>query len=221
MEEEFREENQTAAEESGAPEIRRPGKDQPEEKLSWQETVMLYLHDIIYLLAALMVVFILLFRIVVVSGSSMYSTLWEGDYVLVMSRVVAGTPAPGDVIVASKDSFNDGEPIIKRVIATEGQSVDIDFAAGIVYVDGVALEEDYTFTPTNTQEGVEFPLIVEEGCVFAMGDHRNRSRDSRYPDIGMIDEREILGKAVFLFFPGTGDGEFGGKRDFSRIGGLN
>ena len=200
-----------------------PGEEpKPEqEKSSWQETVMLYVHDVVYLLSILMVVFILLFRIVVVEGSSMYSTLWSGDYLLVLSRTVSGEFEQGEIIVASKDSFNEGEPIIKRVIATEGQTVDIDFQAGIVYVDGEALEEDYTFTPTNVEEGVAFPLTVHEGCVFAMGDNRNRSRDSRFPAIGLIDEREILGQAVFLFFPGTGEGEFGGSRDFGRIGVLN
>ena len=191
------------------------------EKLTWQQSVMLYLHDIIYLLAVLMVVFILVFRIVVVNGSSMYSTLWHGDYLMVLSNTFSGEPEQGDIIVASKDSFNDGEPIIKRVIATEGQTVDIDFEIGVVYVDGVALDESYAFTPTNVAEGVAFPQTVAKGCVFAMGDNRNRSRDSRYPDIGFIDEREILGQAVFLFFPGTGENEYGGPRDFSRIGVLN
>ena len=122
-----------------------PREEAPAQKSSWQETVMLYLHDVIYLLAIMMVVFILVFRIVVVQGSSMYSTLWSGDYLLVLSHTFSGEFEPGEIIVASKDSFNDGEPIIKRVIATEGQTVDIDFEAGIVYVDGTALEEDYTF----------------------------------------------------------------------------
>ena len=198
---------------------RRRGK--KEENLTWQQTMLLYLHDMISLLAILMVVFVLLFRIVVVSGSSMYSTLWSGDYLLVMSRMLSGELEYGDIIVASKDTFNDGEPIIKRVIATEGQTVDIDFDAGVVYVDGAALEEPYAYTATNVDEGVAFPLTVQEGCVFAMGDNRNRSRDSRSPDIGLIDEREILGQAVFLFLPGVGEGEYGGPRDFSRIGVLN
>ena len=187
---------------------------------SWQESLMVTLHDTITLFAVVMVVFVLLFRIVVVSGSSMYSTLWHNDYLLVLSSVICGEPKAGDIIVASKDSFNDGEPIIKRVIATEGQTVDIDFEKGLVYVDGVVLKEDYIYTSTNVSEGVVFPLTVAEGCVFAMGDNRNRSRDSRYPDIGMIDEREILGKAVFLLVPGTGDDENRAPRDFSRIGVL-
>ena len=200
---------------------KRTRKAKPEEQLTWQQTILMYLQDMVSLLTVLMVLFVLLFRIVVVSGSSMYDTLWSGDYLLVLSRAVCGELEYGDVIVASKDSFNDGEPIIKRVIATEGQTVDIDFVAGVVYVDGVALDEPYTYTATNVEEGMEFPLTVDEGCVFAMGDNRNRSRDSRAPEIGQIDQREILGQAVYLFFPGTGEGEYGGDRDFSRIGVLN
>ena len=197
---------------------KKPGR--KEEKESWQESLMIFLHDTITLFAVVMVVFVLLFRIVVVSGSSMYNTLWHNDYLLVMSNALCGSYEPGDIIVASKESFNDGEPIIKRVIATEGQTVDIDFGAGVVYVDGQALEEEYTYTPTNVSEGVAFPLEVAEGSIFVMGDNRNRSRDSRYPDIGLIDEREVLGKAVLLLIPGTGDGENVAPRDFSRIGVL-
>ena len=200
--------------------IRRKRKKEAEEEMSWQESLMMTLHDVLGLIAVVVVVFVLLFRIVVVSGSSMYNTLWHNDYLLVRSNVICGSYEPGDIIVASKQSFNEGEPIIKRVIATEGQTVDIDFGAGIVYVDGQALEESYTYTPTNVSEGVAFPLEVAEGCIFVMGDNRNRSRDSRYPDIGLIDEREVLGKAVLLLIPGTGDEENKAPRDFSRIGVL-
>ena len=190
-----------------------------ENKDSWQKSLLLYLHDLIYMLVGIMLVFLLLFRMVIVSGSSMYSTLWDGDWLLLISSTFYQEPEYGDIIVACKDSFNDGEAIIKRVIATEGQTVDIDFDAGIVYVDGIALQEDYTYTPTNHSEGMVFPLVVEDGCVFAMGDNRNDSLDSRYPEIGMIDQREILGKAVFLLFPGMGENLQ--ERDFDRIGVLN
>ena len=190
------------------------------ENLTWQQGLLLYLHDLIYMLSAIMIVFLLLFRMVVVSGPSMYSTLWDGDWLLVLSSVFDQNPEPGDIIIAGKESFNDGEPIIKRVIATEGQKVDIDFETGIVYINDVALEESYTYTPTNLEEGMSFPLIVSEGCVFAMGDNRNKSRDSRYPDIGLIDHREILGKALFLIYPGVGDQHYGGQRDYNRIGVL-
>lgn len=189
-----------------------------DEPATWQQSVLLYLHDLIYLLAVVMIVFLLLFRVVIVSGSSMYSTLWNGDWLLVTGSLLYQEPEAGDIIVASKKAFNDGEAIIKRVIATEGQTVDIDFEAGIVYVDGVALQEDYTYTPTNVQEGIIFPITIADGCIFAMGDNRNGSKDSRHPSIGMIDKREVLGKAVFLLFPGMGEDENEAKRDFDRIG---
>ena len=99
--------------------------------------------------------------------------------------------------------------------------MDIDFDAGIVYVDGMALEEDYTYTLTNVQEGIVFPITIADGCIFAMGDNRNNSIDSRYPGIGMIDKREILGKAIFLIYPGNGERDNWAPRDFSRIGAVD
>ena len=189
-----------------------------EEMPDWKQSAVLYIHDLLYMLVTIMVLFLLIFRVIVVSGSSMYNTLIDGDYLLLISNSFYQNPRQGDVIVATKQSFDDGAPIIKRVIATEGQTVDIDFEAGVVYVDGELLEEDYTYTPTNVQEGMQFPLTVEDNCVFAMGDNRNRSHDSRSPDIGQIDQREILGKALFLFFPGTDEGHAG--PDFERIGAI-
>ena len=195
-------------------------KKSSDHKNSWQKDVLLYIHDLTGMLAIIMVVFLLLFRMVIVSGSSMYATLWDGDWILLISGTFYQDPEYGDIIVACKDSFNDGEPIIKRVIATEGQTVDIDFDAGIVYVDGIALDEPYTYTHTNYAEGMTFPLVVEDGCVFALGDNRNNSRDSRDPDIGQIDRREILGKAIYLVFPGTGEDANEAPRDYDRIGVL-
>ena len=189
-----------------------------EEKPGWKKTTVMYLHDLVYMLVTLMLVFLLLFRVIVVSGSSMYDTLIDGDYLLLLSNLFYREPEYGDIIVVSKESFDNGVPIIKRVIATEGQTVDIDFEAGIVYVDGTALQEEYTYTPTNVREGMEFPLTVEENCVFAMGDNRNGSLDSRNPQIGHIDKREILGKALFLFLPGVDEGRTG--PDFERMGAI-
>ena len=183
---------------------------------SWQNEVLSYLHDMVYLFSAIVIILLLVFRMVVVSGSSMYDTLKHGDYLLLLSNSFYKEPEPGDIVVISKESFDHGTPIVKRVIATEGQTVDIDFEAGIVYVDGVALEEPYTYTPTETGGGVKFPLTVYEGFVFVLGDNRNGSRDSRYPEIGLIDKREIIGKAIFLVLPGGG--AFDDERDFGRIG---
>lgn len=191
-------------------------KSKDEVKLTLPQRIVADFRDLIYVLAAFMAVYILLLRVVVVVGPSMYNTLVDGDRLVLISGVLYQNPKQGDVIVASKDSFRDGECIIKRVIATEGQTVDIDFQLGVVYVDGIALQEDYTYTMTTTPEGMQFPVKVPEGCVFAMGDNRNNSMDSRNPQIGFIDKREILGKAVFLMMPGTHGGTE--EPQYDRIG---
>ena len=186
------------------------------EKNGVGRSLLVYVHDLAYLIAVMMVVFLLLFKVVVVSGPSMKNTLLDGDYLLLLSGTLYQDPQPGDVIVASKDSFENGVPIVKRVIAVEGQTVDIDFSKGIVYVDGIALDEPYISSPTTVAEGVHFPLTVKEGCIFVLGDNRGVSLDSRNPRVGLLDCREILGKAIFLFLPGTDGGTQ--ERDLSRIG---
>ncbi len=193
-----------------------PERTKENEKQSFASGILLYLHDLVFLVAAVFLVFSLLFRFVVVSGPSMYDTLVDGDFLFLISNTFYRKPEQGDIVVISKHSFDDGAPIVKRIIATEGQTVDIDFDAGIVYVDGTALDEEYTQTPTNQYEGVRFPLTVEPGCVFVLGDNRNISKDSRHPDIGLIDKREIIGKAVFLVFPGNNQGAE--ERQLNRIG---
>ena len=201
---------------AGLFEKKKQKQEQEEVKLSWPQRIVTDFHDLVHVLAVFMFIYILLFRVVVVVGPSMYNTLVDGDRLVLISNVLYRNPKQGDIIVASKESFRDGECIIKRIVATEGQTVDIDFQLGVVYVDGVALQEDYTYTMTNMDEGMKFPVTVPDGCVFAMGDNRNNSLDSRNPQIGFVDEREILGKAVFLMMPGThGDTE---KAQYDRIG---
>ena len=158
-------------------------------------------------------------RVVLVSGPSMRETLQDQDCLLVLNAPLCGGFETGDIVITQRDDFRDGEPIVKRIVATEGQTVDIDFDAGVVYVDGAALEEDYIRQPTYLEEGLEFPCTVPEGCVFVMGDNRNDSDDSRDPDLGPVDTREILGQAVFLLYPGMTAGTW--ERDLSRIGPLN
>ena len=163
-------------------------------------------------------IFTFVVRIVRVSGESMRETLQDQDMLVVLNNWLCGTYEQGDIVILQRDDFYGGEPIVKRVIATEGQTVDIDFTAGAVYVDGQLLEEDYIRQPTYLEEGLEFPVTVPEGCVFVMGDNRNDSDDSRDPELGPVDTRQILGRAVFLLFPGvTADTD---KRDFGRIGPL-
>ena len=188
-------------------------------KESFTQTIFSYLHDMLFLMIFVILILVFCLRVVIVSGSSMKNTLVDGDYVLLLSNYFYRTPEQGDIIVACKDSFRNGEPIIKRIIAVEGQEVDIDFDKGVVYVDGNALTEPYLGSPTHTPEGVVFPIVVEEGCVFVLGDNRMGSNDSRSPSIGTIDRREILGKAILLLLPGKGEND--SPRDFSRIGGLS
>ena len=155
-------------------------------------------------------------RVVVVDGSSMRETLQDQDLILLLNDSFCGEYEAQDIVVLSKETFENGSPIVKRVIATEGQTVDIDFNAGVVYVDGAALDEPYTREPTWTPEGVEFPLTVPENHVFVLGDNRNHSSDSRHIDLGPIDERMVIGKAVFLAVPGKTAET--GVREWSRIG---
>ncbi|MDY3225137.1 MAG: signal peptidase I [Candidatus Faecousia sp.] len=194
------------------------GSDKKTEKRSWQQGLVLYIHDLIYMLIVVMLLFLVVFRVIVVTQDSMFSTLWDGDYLLLVSELFCGEPKQGDIVVVSKQSFDNGKPIIKRVIATEGQCVDIDFESGTVYVDGVALDEPYLHQKTNNEEGTVFPLTVGEDCIFVLGDNRSVSLDSRSPQIGQIDRREVLGKAVLLMLPGTHHGQY--LPDYGRIGFL-
>ena len=164
---------------------------------------------------AVVLLFTFVVRLIGVDGHSMVPTLQDGDRLLVLNSLWDSDYEYGDIVVLRKESFLE-EPIVKRVIATEGQTVDIDFASGSVYVDGELLEEDYINEPTYVDEGTQFPLTVPEGSIFGMGDNRNHSSDSRSSDLGTVDTRYVIGKAVFLLFPGADEGT--ARRDFGRIG---
>ena len=182
------------------------------EKPSKKEALFECIGAAVTALIAVVVIFLFFFRMVTIEGDSMLDTLHSGDRVIISN--VLYTPKQGDIVVISRNADNSvekesAEPIIKRVIAVEGQTVDIDFEEGIVYVDGVALKEDYTRTLTTVkyEDMIDFPAYVPENCIFVMGDNRNYSLDSRSEHIGdngMIDVRYVLGKAVFRVFPQTG-----------------
>lgn len=153
-------------------------------------------------------VFTFLFRIVAIDGDSMLNTLHNGERVIISDLFY--TPKYGDIVVISRNTENlveqnaIAQPIIKRVIATEGQTVDINFETGLVSVDGVVLNEPYVKDLTYRRGDVTFPVRVPENCVFVLGDNRNDSSDSRYSDLGkngMVDEKYILGKAILRISP--------------------
>ena len=165
---------------------------------------------------AVVLLFTFVGRVVVVDGESMRETLQDHDLVLLLNDALCREYEAQDIIVLSKETFKGGAPIVKRVVATEGQTVDIDFSVGIVYVDGEALEEEYIREPTWTSEGLEFPVTIPEDHVFVLGDNRNDSSDSRHIDLGPIDERMVIGKAFFLAVPGKTAET--GVREWSRVG---
>lgn len=166
---------------------------------------------------AVVLLFTFVIRLIGVDGHSMVPTLQNGDRLLVLNSMLDDDYEYGDIVVLRKDSFL-ADPIVKRVIATEGQTVDIDFGTGSVYVDGALLKEDYINELTFLEEGTEFPLTVPQDSIFVMGDNRNHSSDSRDSRLGTVDNRYVIGKAVFLAFPGYD--QYGGERDFGRIGGI-
>lgn len=186
------------------------------------------LHDLVYILAFVTLLFVFVVRLVGVDGTSMLPTLHHGDFLLLESNFIydADDIEYGDIVVLNVPYYweRDRSLIVKRVIATEGQTVDIDFSTGDVYVDGVCLQEDYILEKIRYDGGeyaLEYPVTVPEGHIFVLGDNRNGSADSRLSYVGMIDERCVLGKAWAIAMPGQTKDIFGNvtdPREWGRIG---
>ncbi len=194
-----------------------PEEPTPQGKRTLGGEILEWLEVLCTAMLLVVVIFTFIFRIATIDGESMLYTLEHGDKVVISN--LNYTPKRGDIVVVSRNAQNSisgnaqsNEPIIKRVIAVGGETVDIDFGTGTVYVDGKALKEDYIGTPTYDKYDVEFPLYIPDGYIFILGDNRGNSmdsRDSRIGEGGLVDERYILGRAVYRFMP------------FDKMGALN
>lgn len=192
---------------------------QENEKSSFVINLFDWLDVFVKAMIVVVILFTAVFKIATIDGDSMQNTVFHGEKVIISN--VFYSPKQGDIVVVSRNYKNSADcyernsaPIIKRVIATEGQTVDIDFEEGIVYVDGKALDEPYTKTPTNLSYDIDFPITVKKDCVFLLGDNRNDSLDSRSSRIGaegtgQVDKRYILGKVLTRIYP------------LNKIGSLN
>ena len=160
-------------------------------------------YDWIQCLLVALIICVLIFmfcvRVIDVIGASMNPTLYNGEKMLVSGLFYK--PKAGDVVVFKKDEYDPNKALVKRVIATEGQEINMDFANGIVYIDGEPIAEPYINELTFNKLDFIGPKTVPEGCVFVMGDNRNASVDSRKKEIGMLDNRLILGRAYYVIFP--------------------
>ena len=172
-------------------------------ELTPQEKSRREIYDWIYCLSVALIICVVIFaffiRLIDVRGTSMNPTLNNNDKMLVSGLFYE--PKVGDVVVFKKDEYDPERALVKRVIAVEGQVINMDFDRGIVYVDGVPIEEDYIMEPTTNKIDFIGPQTVPEGCVFVMGDNRNASTDSRDARLGCVDERYIMGRVYFTLFP--------------------
>lgn len=164
------------------------------EFFEWGEALVISLTVIVLL-------FTFVVRLVGVEGTSMVPTLQDRDKVILLNNLLYHEPQKGDIVVLAKKEFFNGNPIVKRVIATAGDTINIDFDAGKVYVNGELQDEPYINEPTHEQLDMTFPQTVPKGCIFVMGDNRNRSTDSRDTRLGMVDTRYVLGHVLARVLP--------------------
>lgn len=174
-----------------------------EKKINIVDEILEWIESILFSVFTVSLIFTFIFRPARVLGISMEPTLHAEDK-LIMSNWFY-TPKDKDIVVISSEGLN--EAIVKRVIATEGQEVNIDFTEGKVYVDGVEQFEPYINNITTrsfVDEGVaafEYPVTVPKDSVFVLGDNRDHSTDSRTTYVGFVPEKDILGHVIFRFYP--------------------
>lgn len=176
------------------------------EKPSAEANIFEWVEMVVLSACLILLIFTFVLRPARVDGNSMQETLHNGEMLLISD--IAYKPQRGDILVFQKINSAHPAPIVKRVIATEGETVDIDFDTWTVTVTDVngeahVLEESYRKLATDARvtSNLEYPVKVGEGQLFVMGDNRNHSLDSRSSSIGLVDENEVIGKVLFRFFP--------------------
>ena len=194
--------------------VRKKPPQVPDDKKNKME-LFDWLQCIVFAIIIVIFCFIFIGRTIGVDGFSMYGTLHDRDRVVTSNLFY--TPSNNDVIIFRSSSPRYEEPLVKRVIAVAGQTIDIDFETGDVFLDGVLLYEPFVHSLTLRRDDFVGPMIVPEGYVFVLGDNRNNSVDSRCGNIGLVDTRYILGRVLFLLIPGN---DLNGHRDWSRFGAI-
>ncbi|MEG2295588.1 MAG: signal peptidase I [Oscillospiraceae bacterium] len=174
-------------------------------KFCYVTNIYEWIDGIVFAIMILVFIFSTFIRTSIVSGESMYPTLEDGDRLILQN--ILYEPTAGDIVVLTHQT-NYNVPIVKRIIATQGQTIDINYLTGDVLVDNIKVVEPYINEVTRVDGSLsdgtlptKLPSIVPKGKVFVMGDNRNHSEDSRFAEVGMIDDRYILGQAVFRMFP--------------------
>ncbi len=168
--------------------------------------ILEYVETFVFAIVIVVLLFSFLFRVCAVSGDSMYGTLHNKERLLISN--VFYEPKQGDIVVFHQTGEFYNEPIVKRVIAVGGETINIDFATWKVTVtdkNGVSrvIDEPYIHLDEYyyVHSDQQYPLYVPEGYLFVMGDNRNRSADSRLSSIGLVDERRVLGKVIVRILP--------------------
>ena len=149
-------------------------------------------------LVVITLIIVFAFRAVSVDGDSMLPNLHDQERLITTNLFY--TPEKGDIVVIDKNTSY-GKPLVKRVIATEGDRIFIDYSTGDVFVNDEKLSEDYILEKIDVQDTENLEITVTKGFVFVMGDNRNNSTDSRDADVGLINTKYILGRAVLRIYP--------------------